>query len=96
MPISEAVSAVDKNHYPCDQCNKSYSKVCNLSRHIARIHDSKAQDVKQCDLCNVQMTEGNLSRHINTKHRITYGNDAKQYVLVKDKNDTKKFSCDIC
>ena len=60
MPISEAVSAVDKNQYPCDQCNKSYSKACNLSRHIARIHDSNAQDVKQCDLSNEKITDGHV------------------------------------
>ena len=80
VAISEAFSAVDKNHYPCDQCNKSYSKVCNLSRHIARIHDSNAQDVKQCDLCNEKLTGGHLSRNINSKHRITYGNLNVMYV----------------
>ena len=53
----------------CDQCNKNYSTVYELKRHVKEVHD-KGGKVFQCSLCNSKFSRKyNCRDHLKKKHQ---------------------------
>ena len=54
----------------CDYCDKSFSQIANLNRHIRTIH--KGQNNYKCESCGKLFTRNdNLKLHIHTIHEST-------------------------
>ena len=67
------------NAYDCDECGKRFESQVKLKVH------TRSHKIKNCELCNVVVTEKNYTRHKKEKH------------LVIDQNSNpQEFKCGIC
>ena len=58
----------EKKEYQCDKCNKTFSLIQNLKRHISTIHEVTAK-MFQCTLCEKSFSRKyELMMHINGAH----------------------------
>ena len=67
--LTEAVSRVNSQVYhKCDQCDYKSTKLFNVKKHRAAVHEGVRYP---CDKCDYKATEtGHLKKHIRSKHQV--------------------------
>ena len=62
--LNPHISQLDQG-LKCNECEKSFSKKCHLTRHIKSVHEGISV---KCKLCLLDMKPENMKRHMNIKH----------------------------
>ena len=62
------VHMVSYNEIGCEDCGKKLQNKYQLKLHQKNVHVKKT-----CDLCNVEVSFGNFSRHKRETHRVHIG-----------------------
>ena len=89
---------MDRKGFPCDLCNKGFTRSSKLKKHMKTHLKSESQNVNQVSLSKVVMKETVLNSDIQTAEshkQLSHEADLERHVQTVD-SDTKALPCSLC
>ena len=90
-----------EGRFMCDICNQSYSRICNLKRHMKLIHERQREYM--CDICDQLFFRiENFKMHMKKVHKILdihYTDDVSninEENIIDVRQQNKEYECVFC
>ena len=79
--------------FPCKDCDKTFPRNSHLTRHM-KTHTGAKPKTTPCNQCDMNISLGNMARHVNEKHKVS--GSSQDFVLIKDKKKAQIITCRLC